>query len=51
MNYRTDMLIAYVNAIKLRNKKRDRVDKLKIKSPNSPEIEVAKAEEAKVLAS
>ncbi|KAJ2958762.1 hypothetical protein NQZ79_g5650 [Umbelopsis isabellina] len=48
VNIRTDRLAEYVQAIKQRNKKRDKADKLKLKmAPNSVEVQGAVQEEDK----
>jgi hypothetical protein len=50
VNIRTDRLAEYVQAIKQRNKKRDKADKLKLKmAPNSIEVQGAVQEEEKVM--
>ncbi|KAG2183941.1 hypothetical protein INT44_008952 [Umbelopsis vinacea] len=49
VNIRTDRLMEYVQAIKLRNKKRDKADKLRVKMPqHTQEVQVAIQEEEKV---
>jgi len=49
VNIRTDRLVEYVQAIKLRNKKRDKADKLRVKMPqHTQEVQVAMQEEEKV---
>ncbi|KAI9285404.1 hypothetical protein BC943DRAFT_324228 [Umbelopsis sp. AD052] len=48
VNIRTDRLMEYVQAIKLRNKKRDKADKLRVKMPqHTQEVQVAIQEEEK----
>ncbi|KAH8550263.1 hypothetical protein BGW37DRAFT_427622 [Umbelopsis sp. PMI_123] len=49
VNIRTDRLAEYVQVIKLRNKKRDKADKLRLKMPqHAQEVQVAIQEEEKV---
>jgi hypothetical protein len=49
VNIRTDRLAEYVQAVKQRNKKRDKADRLRLKMPHhTPEVQVAIQEEEKV---